>query len=231
MTPGMKHDWPVIDRWWPDRASWSRLKYASFLLSLFLVLGALPYGLINRFSAWRGTSTYNFEMSLDWDLPFVPWMVIPYYSFYLYFPLAAWLGASNGFRRQGLVFFQRLIVAAWIAFAMFLIFPVEIELRSQATGAEGLFGLLMAGLHEADAPYNAWPSVHVLLGILVVFFVRFVERKNETWTPLKGVSSWTACALLVASTVLIKQHYVFDAISGTALAFVLWYGWIRPALN
>ena len=118
-----------------------------------------------------------------------------------------------------------------MAFIIFLLFPVEIELRSQAYGAEGLFGLMMSALHEADAPYNAWPSIHVLLSILVVFFVRFVEVENGTWTAPKAVVIWVSCALLVASTALIKQHYVFDGISGIVLAFGLWYGWIRPALN
>ena len=226
-----ENDWPVIDRWWPQRAEWSRLKYSGFLLSLFLVLGALPYGLINRFSAWRGTSTFEVELPIDWDLPFVPWMVIPYYSFYLYFPWAAWMGSSDRHRQNGLVFHQRLIASAWVAFIIFLLFPVEIELRSQAYGAEGLFGLMMSALPEADTPYTAWPSIHVLLSIVVVFFVRFVEIENGTWTAPKAVVIWVSCALLVASTALIKQHYVFDGISGIVLAFGLWYGWIRPALN
>lgn len=225
------NDWPIIDRWWPERAEWSRNKYGMFLLSLFLLLGALPYGVINRFSAWRGTSSFSVETSLDWDLPFVPWMVIPYYSYYLYFPLAAWIGAAPGFRQQGLLFFQRMIVAAWMAFAMFLIFPVEIELRTQATGADGLFGLLMTGLHEADTPYNAWPSIHVLLSILIVFFVQFTQRKMGVWTMSKATLAWTACGLLVASTALIKQHYLFDGVTGTLLALALWYGWILPGLN
>ena len=124
-----------------------------------------------------------------------------------------------------------MIVAAWVAFAMFLIFPVEIELRSQAQGAEGLFGFLMTTLHEADTPYNAWPSIHVLLSILVVMFVRYVSLEEGTWNTPLAVVVWISCALLVASTALIKQHYVFDGISGIALAFGLWYGWIRPALN
>lgn len=224
------NDWAIVDRWWPQRASWSRTRYAGFLLGMFLLLGALPYGLINRFSAWRGANSFNFETTLDWNLPFLPWMVIPYYSYYLYFPLAAWVGAAPGIRHHGLLFFQRMIVAAWVAFAIFLIFPVEIELRTQAYGAEGVFGLLMDGLHEADAPYNAWPSIHVLLSILVVFFIRFIERQNQTWTAPKAVVAWTACALLIASTALIKQHYLFDGISGTALALVMWYLWIRPGL-
>ena len=226
-----KNDWPIIDRWWGQRNEWSRVKYAGFLLSLFLVLGALPYGLINRFSAWRGVSTLKVEIPLDWDLPFVSWMVIPYYSYYLYFPIAAWIGASDKHRQHGLLFFQRLIAAAWIAFALFLIFPVEIELRSQAYGAEGLFGLMMTALHEADTPYNAWPSIHVLLSILVVFFVRFVGKENGTWSMPLAIVVWTSCLLLIASTALIKQHYVFDGISGTIIALWLWYKWIRPGLN
>ena len=227
----VENDWPVLDRWWPQRNEWSRVKYGTFLLSLFLVLGALPYGLINRFSAWRGTSSMKVELPIDAELPFVAWMVIPYYSFYLYFPWAAWVGAQEQYREQGLLFFQRLIVSAWIAFACFLIFPVEINLRSQALDAEGVLGWMMSALHHADAPYNAWPSIHVLLSILVVFFVRFVSMNNGTWTTPIAVIVWISCALLVASTALIKQHYVFDGISGTALAVGLWYGWIRPALN
>tara|TARA_B100000609_G_scaffold183891_1_gene166530 strand:+ start:3357 stop:4055 length:699 start_codon:yes stop_codon:yes gene_type:complete len=226
-----KSDWKFLDDWSSGRNEWSRPKYSFFLLMLFLLLGALPYGLINRFSAWRGTSSMKVEIPLDWDLPFVPWMVIPYYSFYLYFPIAAWVGSSAKFRHRGLIFHQRMIVAAWVAFAMFLIFPVEIELRSQAQGAEGLFGFLMTALHEADTPYNAWPSIHVLLSILVVMFVRYVGLEEGTWNKPLAVVVWISCALLVASTALIKQHYVFDGVSGTALAFGLWYGYIQPGLN
>ena len=131
-------------------------------------------------------STFEVELPIDWDLPFVPWMVIPYYSFYLYFPWAAWMGSSDRHRQNGLVFHQRLIASAWVAFIIFLLFPVEIELRSQAYGAEGLFGLMMSALHEADAPYNAWPSIHVLLSILVVFLSDSWRSKTERGRPQGG---------------------------------------------
>ena len=75
-------------------------------------------------------------------------MVVPYYSYYLYFPLAAWVGASAGFRRHGLLFFQRMINADVDCLRPVSHLPVEIELRSQAQGAEGLFGVLMTALHE-----------------------------------------------------------------------------------
>ena len=224
------NDWPVVDRWWPQRNEWSRVKYGTFLLSLFLVLGALPYGLINRFSAWRGTTSLKVELPIDTELPFVAWMVIPYYSFYLYFPWAAWVGAQDRYREQGLLFFQRLIVSAWIAFACFLIFPVEIDLRSQALDAEGL-------RMDDERPPRCRRSLQ-----RVAVHPRAVEHPGRVFRTVRQHEQRNvdhadrsrcliSCALLVASTALIKQHYVFDGISGTALAVGLWYGWIRPALN
>ena len=46
-----------------------------------------------------------------------------------------------------------------------------------------------------------------------------------------AITVWTSCLLLIASTALIKQHYVFDGISGTIIALLLWYKWIRPGLS
>ena len=78
----VKNDWPVLDRWWPQRLEWSRPHYAGFLLTAFLLLGALPYMLINRLSAWRGTTVIEVSFPFDWEIPYVPAFVIPYYSFY-----------------------------------------------------------------------------------------------------------------------------------------------------
>ena len=227
----VKNDWPVLDRWWPQRLEWSRPHYAGFLLTVFLLLGALPYVLINRISAWRGTTVIEVSFPIDWEIPYVPAFVIPYYSFYLYFPIAAWIGAHESVRRQGMLFFQRMLALTWLAFVAFLALPSEIRLRSQAVGAEGLFGTLMDEMHKADAPYNAWPSLHVMQSVLVVLFVRYALKRRDRWSPLLSVFSWTACASLVASTVLIKQHYVFDGLLSIAICVVMWRWWIRPALN
>lgn len=227
----VKNDWPVLDRWWPQRLEWSRPHYAGFLLTVFLLLGALPYVLINRFSAWRGTTVIEVSFPVDWEIPYVPAFVIPYYSFYLYFPIAAWIGAHESVRKQGMLFFQRMLALTWLAFVAFLVFPSEIRLRSQAVGADGLFGTFMDEMHKADAPYNAWPSLHVMQSVLVVLFVRYALKRRDRWSPLLSVFSWTACASLVASTVLIKQHYVFDGLISIAICAVMWRWWIRPALN
>ena len=226
-----RNDWPLLDRWIPGRDEWSRPKYAGFLLSVFMVFGALPYVLTNRIAAWRGITVVEISFQIDWDLPYLPLFVLPYYSFYLYFPIVAWIAAHESVRKQGLLFFQRMLALTWFCCIMFLLFPSEIRLRSQAVGAEGVLGVLMDELHQADAPYNSWPSIHVLQALLVVLFLRYALIKRGLWSTMLAVFSWLACGLLVVSTVLIKQHYVFDMLSSMAIVAVAWRWWIRPAFN
>lgn len=226
-----KNDWPVLDRWFAGRMEWSRGRYSTWLLSIYMLIGALPYLLINRFAAWRDVSTIDVRIPLDEALPYVPALVIPYYSLYAYYPIAAWMASREPLRDDGLLFFQRMLVVTWITFSMYLLFPVEIDLRDQAVGAEGLFGVLMDGMHQADEPWNAWPSIHVLQSLLIVLFVRWTLKNEGKWNPLLAGSIWTACGLLIISTVLIKQHFLFDAISAIVLVTVMWYRWILPGLN
>lgn len=226
-----KNDWPVLDRWFPNRGAWSRSRYGAWLLGIYLLLGGAPYILINRFAAWRDVSTVDVRIPVDEALPYVPAMVVPYYSLYLYYPIAVWVAARQPVRHDGLLFFQRMLVVTWITFAMYLLFPVEIDLRDQAVGAEGVFGALMDGMHQADEPWNAWPSIHVLQSLLIVLFVRWARKKDGTWSAPLAAAVWTACGLLVASTVLIKQHFLFDVVSAITLVAVMWRWYILPGLN
>ena len=118
-----------------------------------------------------------------------------------------------------------------MVFTVFLLLPVEIKLRSQVPDVGGFMGFILGLLHGVDAPYNAWPSLHAVLGLLVVLFVRLVQREQGVWSPAKAVIVWTAWSMLIASTMLVKQHYAFDIVTGIVVALVLWGGWIRPALN
>jgi len=226
-----KRETIITNRWLQDRSEWSRAKHSVFLVALFVVFSGVPYMLINQWSAWRGVTALQVATALDGGLPFVAWMMLPYVSFYLYFPIAAWVGSSSEERDRCLVFFQRMIGGSWMVFTVFLLLPVEIKLRSQVPDVGGFMGFILGLLHGVDAPYNAWPSLHAVLGLLVVLFVRLVQREQGAWSPAKAVFVWTAWSMLIASTMLVKQHYVFDVVTGIVVALVLWGGWIRPALN
>jgi len=90
---------------------------------------------------------------------------------------------------------------------------------------------MMDELHGADAPYNAWPSLHVLQSLLTLLFVRWSFKQHERWNGPLAAAAWIACILLCLSTVLIKQHFIFDAVISCVMVGVAWPRWIAPALN
>ena len=223
--------WAFIDRWFPNRMAWSRPTYAAWLLLLFLLLAAGPYSLINHIAAWRGVSVLDVQTSIDSAIPFVPWMFIFYASFYAYFPALFWVGAKQSRRLVAEQMNQRLIQATWVVFALFLLLPVEVELRHQIPAMDGVFGSLFASLHAADTPYNAWPSLHVLQSLLVILSLQTWLRQDGRLTPAALLVMWSAWALLTASTMMVKQHYVFDVVTGIVIGLLMWRAWFKPVFN
>jgi membrane-associated phospholipid phosphatase len=223
--------WPLLDRWFPNRGNWSRPTYSIWLLGVFVLLGGLPYTAINRFAAWRDTSVLDVETGIDLSLPFVPWMALIYASFYAYFPVVFWMGSLETRRDEALWFTQRLIQASWIAFALFILLPVKVDLRHQVQPSGGLVGLIMDALYVVDQPYNAWPSLHVLQSVLVVLMARHWLMHRKGWARWKAMAVWGAWVMLCLSTLLVKQHYLFDVITATVLGAWVWRRWCTPPLN
>jgi membrane-associated phospholipid phosphatase len=71
---------------------------------------------------------------------------------------------------------------------------------------------MIRDVYASDNAYNDFPSLHTSLStILDIHWWRVDKRLGIP------VAIWVA--LIVASTVFIKQHYVADAIGGLLLAF------------
>jgi membrane-associated phospholipid phosphatase len=223
--------WGPVERWFPNRATWSRARFATWSLAMFLLLAGLPYVLVNQFSGWRATSVFNVETGLDTMLPFTSWMMVPYVSFYAYFPLFYWAGARTDRRRMTQLANQRLIQATWLVLALFVLFPVEVDLRHQVTQASGITATGMGWLHAIDTPYNAWPSLHIVQSLLVLGCLRTWMGEEGRPTPVLEVGLWVAWGLLCASTMLVKQHYVFDVVTGVVFAALVWRRWFKPLFN
>jgi membrane-associated phospholipid phosphatase len=71
---------------------------------------------------------------------------------------------------------------------------------------------MIRDVYAGDNPYNDFPSLHTSLSTLVAFHWFRVDRRLGI-----AVAIWTA--LIVASTVLIKQHNVADVAGGLLLAY------------
>jgi membrane-associated phospholipid phosphatase len=157
-------------------------------------------------------------------IPFVPFFVVFYASWFVYAPsLALWadLRAPEIARRQ-----LRLIVpGVAIGILVFLIWPTAIDLRPEVTGND-FFSAALRLIYAADRPYNAFPSLHCYEAVAV----HLATFRGTAFGKKKALRAASAalCALICASTVLVKQHALPDLIAGVAMAvagyalLVLW---------
>ena len=162
------------------------------------------YDLLNH-----GPAVLNLRTPLDAALPVVRPFVIPYISLdpVVYFTLIVFLlFRTKVFQSAGLA----MVTAFLISYLFYFFLQTEV-IRPVLTGTD-LFTRLIQGVYATDNPFNDFPSLHTSIStILAIHWFRFDRRAGIV------AAIWTA--LIVASTVLIKQHYVADLVAGLLLAF------------
>ena len=210
-----------------------------WVLALFSIYATGGYLLVNRFNAWRDWQLWSPATALDIQIPVIPAMILIYLSFYLYHPLPVLLPLRFKINlHQVLLAYQAVLLVSLLAFLIFLVSPAEVALRdelpSSILAGEGFWGMLFKGLHGVDSTWNAWPSLHIAQSILIVLYVIWsINRANLNPHHLRWVKCllWGAWVLLCLSTLVTKQHYVWDILSGFLLGLGVWFWWLKPGLR
>ena len=162
------------------------------------------YALLNH-----GPAVINLRTSLDAALPVVPIFVIPYVSLnpFVYATLVLFLLFRTRIFQSACL---AMLVTWFISFGFYYFLQSEV-LRPALIGTD-LLTRMIQNVYAGDNPYNDFPSLHTSIStILAIHWFRFDRRIGI------AVAVWTV--LIVASTVLIKQHYVADIGGGLILAF------------
>ena len=187
------------------------------IFSLLLVVGVYLtnqiYALLNH-----GPAVINLHTALDSAIPVVPVFVIPYDSLqpYIYATLILFLLFRTKYFQSACL---AMITVLFISYGFYYFLQSEV-IRPVLTGTD-TFSKMVMNVYAGDNPFNDFPSLHTSLStILAIHWVKVNK-------PLGIVLSiWTA--LIVASTLLIKQHYIADMIFGLALAFG--FSWLYSKL-
>ncbi len=225
--------WRIWRSHWNNRQMFRNRRLTFAILTAMGLFAAIPYTLINRFASIRDWAAFDPTLQLDIEIPFIAWMVLPYLTLYLYYPAAAWLGSKNEIMwRQNIVFHQMMLLTCWGVNLIFILLPVEIDLRHLIHGIEGTsWEPIFAAMHTVDTPWNSWPSLHIVQSMQVVLVLRY-------WYPPRTTRLKTAHALLlimwislVISTMTIKQHYVWDVATAMLVAGLGWRYWMKPCLE
>ena len=192
--------------------------------SSFFVLIAVPYSLINAMAQHIQLIVIEPKMVIDDMIPFVPFSIIAYASLYLYYPFFAYILARDEQSQIALSIYEQFLLMTYVAFSMFIILPTKVTIRTN--DQESIFSSMYEFLHAIDLSYNSFPSLHVAHSLFIVFATHHLMSKHPLWTSSTTIFMSIGLVLLVFSTMTTKQHYVFDVVTGAALAIVFWRLWL-----
>ena len=156
------------------------------------------------------SSVHILRTVFDDQIPRLPIFSIIYLSFLPWFwgiTIYAWL-KNRYFRQLAL----SVIIVNLIAFVVYLVFQTYVP--RQAIVSNDFFSGILQFIYNSDQPYNGFPSLHSALSATVATY--FVIRHSK-W-------SWAAvlmAALIVVSTLFVKQHFIADAVAGVTLGITV----------
>ena len=159
----------------------------------------------------HGAAHYDFTLPVDGLIPFVPAFSIIYLLAYAQWCVGLILISreDSGLCRQVLA---GEIISKLICLALFIIIPTTM-VRAEIKSGD-FFSTVTRFIYEIDAADNLFPSIHCL-DSWICFRGALMMRKTG-----KGYSLFTLVftLLVIASTVLIKQHVIVDVFAGILAA-------------
>ena len=151
------------------------------------------------------------HLYFDWELlvPLAPWMAVIYLSMFILFIVPLFRIAEPEMRRL----FKQIICATLVSGMIFLLFPSMSGFPRHVP--DGYAAPFFKFLYQIDfAPYNAFPSLHVIYSGLILMSLRDISSGYEKHL-------YTTWMILIAlSTVLVHQHHMADVAGGAAVIWI-----------
>lgn len=146
---------------------------------------------------------------LDDMLPLVPEMIWAYYLFYPAFFAVAAITLAN---RRGM--YEAVVTYVTTAAAGFLIFfllPSRMD-QPDVSSCPTVSCRVLDHMYQLDDGFNIFPSLHVAYPVAVWFMFR-------KYSPQLLLPFGVVVVLIMASTVLLKRHYLWDIPTGALLGY------------
>lgn len=190
-------------------------KYKHLLLLLYF-----PFYLV-WFAYLEKTVTKHFHvihMDIDDYIPFCEYFIVPYLLWFAYIAVViVYMGLKDKKEFQNMCAF--LFTGMTIFLIVSTIYPNGHMLRPTSFERDNIFTQLCAMLYQTDTATNLFPSIHVYNSIGVhLALIHSEKTKNR-----KGICLASAVLMvsIILSTVFLKQHSMFDLITGLALAIIV----------
>lgn len=159
------------------------------------------------------------HVPLDDYIPFCEIFIIPYLLWFVYVALAIVIMLftnKNDYVRCCIFLFTGMTIFLIIS----TLWPNGHHLRPYDMPRDNIFTQMIAQLYQTDTSTNIWPSIHVYNSIGAHLAIAKCEILKKHKVLRAG--SFILCVSIILSTVLIKQHSVFDMITAFILAGVMY---------
>ncbi len=150
--------------------------------------------------------------AIDDMIPVVEVFIIPY-ALWLPYLVIGMIAIAIRSRKLSRKTSYMLMAGMTLFIIISLAYPNALELRAQIPDRENIFMDLIKYLHSIDTPTDVLPSLHVYDAIVVAAGLHLTFKDKKILLVLSDVLT----ALIVLSTMFIKQHSIIDVIS----AFVI----------
>jgi hypothetical protein len=168
-----------------------------------LLIGSIPFS--NLFY-WTLNNTqrgvYDLTTDLDRVLPLIKVFIIPYMTLWFFLAFCfVYLCFKN--RKVYYKIMLTLSLCYVVAFITYYLFQTTVP-RPLITG-DDIFSKLILFTYNSDAPYNCFPSIHVITAYLAAKGINATNARKSIKIPVNILGF-----LIIISTQFVKQHVIMD---------------------
>lgn len=186
----------------------TRLKAFGIILAVW----ALQYFVFSYIQHFRDSATLPLTALDKWIPVWSPALIV-YATYFVFVFVPFFLIKDSKTLKKAVVTFLFGLVAAW---AFFAIYPVLMIRPIEVFQPQGFFDSVLVWMWGFDKYFNVFPSEHVIGSWITALILTKVFRK------------WAFVPILIAtaislSTLLVKQHYIWDVLAGFVIACGAYY--------
>lgn len=154
----------------------------------------------------------NWISSIDKHIPFIDWMILPYYSYYLLIIIPPFI-IKNKEKLKTLT--NILIKTTLFCYLIYCVWPISSSNILNQVESD-TFSFLHSSITFDFLHQNSLPSMHVAVSGIIAFTL---SAEYSKWGKLFYLSALG----IFFGTFLIKQHYILDSISGLIIVIIVCY--------
>ncbi len=193
---------------------------------LLVVLSVIYNTFVYRFGRMFPERATLVGTSLDLKIPYVSFFIYFYISWYIFIFLIPYLislyDEDNFYKYITMIF-----ISLTITLIIYIAFPTVMERHNLDLLTNSFTDRLVKLIYSLGSTNACIPSLHVLLAS--GYMMPLIKNKKvPVWLKVLGLTSGT---LIIISTLLVKQHVIYDVISAITINAVVWFVIIKFNLD